>query len=171
MAALLVLLGFAFGPAGVRPAAASQTQYTITAAHSGHWLDVEGASAANGARIIQWYQSYRSGCSGCPVGNEVWFFDAVPGSYDTYYIRSLSSGKVLSVNSYAAGAPVIQWTNQGSAFQQWQSIPVTGGNKYRNVGTGLYLDVSGYSYAAGATLDQWYGTNGLNQQFTSNALS
>ena len=89
----------------------------------------------------------------------------MPGSSDTYSIRSRLSGKVLSVNSYAAGAPVIQWTNQGATSQQWQQIPITGGYKYRNVATGLYLDVSGYSYAAGARLVQWYGTNGLNQQF------
>ena len=73
---------------------------------------------------------------------------------------------MLSVNSYAAGAPVIQWTNQSAATQQWQEIPTTGGSKFRNVATGMYLDVQGSSYAAGAPLVQWYGTNGLNQIFT-----
>ena len=31
--------------------------------------------------------------------------------------------------------------------------------------TGLYLDVSGYSYSAGAPLTVWYQTDGQNQQF------
>ena len=54
----------------------------------------------------------------------------------------------------------------GSDSQQWQQIPVSYGvNKYRNVATGLFLDVSGYSYQAGAPLVQWYRAAGLNQQF------
>jgi Ricin-type beta-trefoil lectin domain-like len=163
MAALIVLLGFAFGPASATPAAAATTYYhTIYAAHSGHNLDVEGASTADGARIIQWYQSF-SGNSYAP--NQLWTFEAVPNTYDTYYIKSRSSGKVLTVNSYAAGAQVVQWTTHGGTNQQWVEVKVGAASKYRNVWSGLYLDVSGYSYAAGAPLVQWYQTSGLNQQF------
>ena len=163
LAALLVLFGFAFGPAGAQPAAASQTSYTISAAHSFHNLDVQGGSTADGTPIIQWYQSYSSYPSIVP--NQIWFFDAVPGAYDTYYIRSVKSGKVLSVQRYTAGDPVVQLTNLGAASQQWHQEQVGAAYKYRNVATGLYLDVSGGSLAAGAPLIQWYQTSGLNQQF------
>ena len=61
--------------------------------------------------IRQWNRTF--------ANNQHWVFDAVPSTSDTYSIRSVSSGKVISVNSYAAGAPVTQWTNQGAAAQQW----------------------------------------------------
>jgi alpha-L-fucosidase 2 len=159
LAALIVLLGFAFGPAGATPAAAADTTRThvIRASHSALVLDVEGGSTADGARIIQWNLTYGT--------NQQWVFDAVPGTSDTYYIRSVLSSKVLSVNSYVAGAPVIQWTNQGAATQQWVEVQINGISKFRNVATGLYLDVNGFSYSPGARLVQWYQTNGLNQQF------
>jgi hypothetical protein len=159
MAALIVLLGLAFGPAGATPAAAADTTTThiIRASHSALVLDVEGGSTADGARIIQWNRTFSN--------NQHWVFDAVPGTSDAYYIRSVSSSKVLSVNSYVAGAPVLQWANQGAATQQWVEVPINGISKFRNVATGLYLDVNGYSYSPGARLVQWYQTNGLNQQF------
>ena len=85
-----------------------------------------------------------------------------------FSIRSDASGKLLDLRAYNAGAQVVQMPYlYGSDSQQWQQIPVSYGvNKYRNVATGLYLDVQGSSYAAGAPLVQWYGTNGLNQIFT-----
>jgi hypothetical protein len=159
MSIMIALLGLAFGAVG--HASAATGAYTITASHTGFALDVEGASTADGARIVQWPLN--------PLyvpGNELWRFSAVPGAPDTYYIQSASNGKVLSVNSYAAGAPVIQWTNQGAATQQWYEVRQGGtARKYRNVATGLYLDVSGNSYNAGAPLVQWYQTNGANQVF------
>jgi hypothetical protein len=146
VAALLVLLSLTFGPASVAPASAATVYYYFRAAHSGLVLDVEGASTANGARIIQW-----PGFNTYPA-NQQWTFIAVPGTYDTYYIESGQSYKVLSVNSSAPGAPVIQWTNTGATSQQWVEVQVGAARKYRNVATGLYLDVSGYSYNAGARL-------------------
>jgi hypothetical protein len=158
MAALIVLLGLLVGPAGVAPAsAATLSCFYIQASNSLHYLDVEGASTANGARIVQWYQT---GAQNQKF--KVWHYDSQP---DASYIESVWSGKVLSVNSYVAGAPVLQWDNTGATAQQWQSIPVTGGAKYRNLATGLYLDISGDSRAAGARLVQWYGSGGGNQVF------
>jgi hexosaminidase len=81
------------------------------------------------------------------------------------------SAKALTVNSYAAGAQVVQWTYHGGTTQQWVQVPSGSAYKYRNVWSGLYLDVQGYSYAAGAPLVQWYSTNGLNQQFYLRAQS
>jgi beta-galactosidase len=163
-AALLLLLGFAFG--ATSQASAATQYYSITASHTGFALDVEGASTADGARIVQWpFNVFYV------PANEQWAFIPVPGAPDTYYIQSGLDGKVLSVNSYAAGAPVIQWTNQGVASQQWYEVKQGGtARKYRNVATGLYLDVSGYSYNAGAPLVQWYQTNGLNQVFNVSYL-
>jgi hypothetical protein len=158
IAGLIVLLGFAFGPARAQPAAAASSCYYISAYHSGHFFDVEGGSAANGARIIQWYQSYTQN-----QRFSIFHPDNTPS--DVRVIQSASSGKVLSVNSSVAGAPVIQWSNQGAASQQWQQTSAEGLYTFRNLATGLYLDVRGYSYAAGAPLDQWYGNSGNNQLF------
>jgi hypothetical protein len=95
--------------------------------------------------------------------------DSMPS--DVWYIESVLSGKVLIVERYTAGAPVVQLTNLGVASQQWTEIVITGGYKYRNVATGLYFDVSGSSYAAGAPLIQWSGTQGLNQVFARSTTS
>jgi hypothetical protein len=163
MAALIVLLGFAFGQAGSASAADTTKWLAIQPAHSGHNLDVQGGSTADGAPIIQWYRGYTS--AGAFVANQRWKFAAVPNTYDTYYITSELSGKVLTVQRYTAGAPVVQLTNVGSPGQQWHEEYVGAARKFRNVATGLYLDVSGASYAAGAPIIQWYRTDGLNQQF------
>lgn len=160
LAALVVLMALMIGPAGAAHAAGT-SRYAVRPAHTLYYLNVEGGSTADGARIIQWYEA-----SGTVHPNESWYFDAVPGTSDTFYIRSYSDDKVISVNSFVAGAPAIQWANQGAPSQQWQRVPFSGGSyKFRNVATGLYLDVSGYSYASGAKLVQWYATSGLNQQF------
>ena len=157
LAALLVLLGLTFGPGSAAHAADTTKTYYIRASHSALVLDVEGASTANGARIIQWNITF--------TANQQWVFDAVPGTSDTYYIRSVLSGKVLEPATLNAGAQIIQQTRYNGTNQQWVEVQVNGISKFRNVRTGLYLDVSGYSYAAGAPLVQWYQTNGLNQQF------
>ena len=164
MAALIVLLGFAFGSTGAAHAATNSTCYYLSPVHSGHYLDVEGGSTADGARIIQWYRSWSANQK-----FKFWHDDSLPS--DVWYIESVSSGKVLSVNSYAAGAPVLQWSNQSATSQQWIEIATAGGYKYRNVATGLYFDVSGYSYSAGAPLVQWSGTTGLNQVFARSTTS
>jgi hypothetical protein len=161
LAALLVLLGFVFGPAGAAPAAAATSAYTITASHTGFALDVEGASTSDGARIVQWPLNVLY-----VPANELWAFSAVPGAPDTYYIQSVRSGRVLTVFSSAPGAAVVQWNNKNVSTQQWYEVKQGGtARKYRNVATGLYLDVSGASYNAGAPLVQWYQTNGANQVF------
>ena len=158
MAALLLLLGLLVGPVGVAPASAAPLScFYLQAANSLHYLDVEGASTANGARIVQWYQTGAQNQT-----FKVWHYESQP---DVSYIESVWSGKVFSVNATAAGAPVLQWENTGATAQQWQSIPVPGGTKYRNLATGLYLDIAGDSRAAGARLVQWYGSGGGNQVF------
>ena len=83
LAALMLMLGFALGPAGATPAAAADTTRThvIRASHSALVLDVEGGSTADGARIVKWNLTYAT--------NQQWVFDAVPGTTDTYYIRSV----------------------------------------------------------------------------------
>lgn len=122
------------------------------------------ASTANGARIVQWP------LSGAVPANKQWAYIPVPGAPYTYYIQARNSGKVLSVNSYVAGAPILQWDNQGAPSQQWREVDLGFTRKYRNVATGLYLDVSGASFKDGATLVQWYETSGANQQFTITLL-
>jgi cytochrome c len=160
MAALIVLLALMMGPTRHVSAATDGSCYFLSPGHSGHFLDVEGGSTANGARIIQWYHTWNTN-----QRFKFWHTNDMPS--DVWYIQSVASNKLLSVNSQVGGAPVIQWTSLNHASQQWLEIATTqvGTYRYRNVATGLYLDVQGASYAAGAPLVQWTGNLSLNQIF------
>jgi hypothetical protein len=166
MAALIVLLTLMLGPAGHASAATNGSCYFLSSGHSGHFLDVEGGSTADGARIIQWYRTWNT-------NQKFKFWHTTDMPSDVWYIQSVSSNKLLSVNSQVGGAPVIQWTSSNSASQQWLEIATTqvGTYRYRNVATGLYLDVQGASYAAGAPVVQWTGNLNLNQIFSRYSTS
>jgi hypothetical protein len=164
MAALLVLLGLLIGPAGVAPASAAAPCFYLSPAHSGLVLDVEGGSTADGARIVQWNKNGGSN----QKFRFTYFANYMPA--DVFYIEPVSAAgidKVLTVNRYAAGAQVVQFAYGGinATYQWWQRIPTSNGYKFRNVATGLYMDISGASQQAGAPLVQWYGSGGSNQEF------
>jgi hypothetical protein len=74
-------------------------------------LDVEGASAADGARIIQWEPNGGA--------NQRWRFE--PVGQNRFRIVSVATGKVLDVQSAspANGAQLIQWPWNGGPNQQW----------------------------------------------------
>lgn len=158
LAALIVLLGFALGPMGAAPAAAASVAYIIRPIETtGITLVVEDNSRENGARIVLG--------DARPGAFENWMFIPVKDTRDTFYIQSVESGKVMSINSPEPGAPVLQWDNQYVPEQQWLQIWAAEGYKFRNVYTGLYMDVKGESTATGTPIIQWYQTTGRNQQF------
>jgi len=128
------------------------------AKHSLKVADVEAASMANGARLIQW--PYTGGT------NQAFRPDAVGGGY--YRLVALHSTKVLDVEgaSTANGARVIQWDWHGGDNQLWRIEP-QGDGYVRLVSkhSGRVLDVSGASTANGALLIQWDWHGGNNQRW------
>jgi hypothetical protein len=94
------------------PLAVSGGAYAVISVHSGKALDVEGASLADGAPIIQW--PWHGGA------NQQWRVEA--NGDGTVRLVSVHSGKVVDVTgiSHADGAPVIQWPWNGGANQRWQ---------------------------------------------------
>ena len=89
--------------------------YQIQARHSGRCLDVQGASTADVAPVIQFHCIIRH-------SNQQW--DLTRNSYGYYQIRVRHSGKCLDVEgaSRADGARIIQYRCHGGANQQFQFL-------------------------------------------------
>ncbi|GAA0433763.1 hypothetical protein Acor_08000 [Acrocarpospora corrugata] len=119
------------------------------------FLDVNGGATGDGAQIIQWSLS---------GDNQIWTFQP-SGSH--YQIVNRRSGKCITSDGLP-GTPLYQWRCKGTALQQWDTslTPSTGlAYSIRNVGSGLFMEVSGDSGAQGTAIDTWYWNGGLNQYF------
>jgi Beta-xylosidase len=133
--------------------------YQLINRNSGKALDVNGASTADGADIIQWSASSTS-------LNQQWQFVSAGDGY--YRLKARHSGKVADVSSAstADGADVIQWSDNGGTNQQWSVIDTGGGYvKFLNRNSGKALDVYAHSTADGADVVQWTDNGGTNQQW------
>ncbi|MFF3444155.1 RICIN domain-containing protein [Streptosporangium sp. NPDC002721] len=133
-------------------------QASLVARHSGKCLDVDGASRADGANVIQWT------CRSQP--NQKWDLVATDSGY--YTLRAAHSGKCLDVDgaSRADGANIIQWTCQSQPNQQWRLVQKD--NEYFALvsrHSGKCLDVDGASKADGANIIQWTCQSQPNQQW------
>ncbi|MGD9210110.1 MAG: RICIN domain-containing protein [Desulfobacteraceae bacterium] len=85
-----------------------------------------------------------------------------------YKIVNKNSGKVLDIegNSNDNGANVIQWTDNGESYQQWQLINLDNGSvKFVNNGSGKVLEVKGWSNSNGGQVAQWSDNGGSNQHW------
>ncbi|MBD3917193.1 cellulase family glycosylhydrolase [Paenibacillus sp. PR3] len=140
----------------VDPGLVSGKVYTLTAAHSGKNLDVDGGSTADGANVQQLSDNGKA--------QQQWKVVDVGGGY--YKLLAQSSGKALEVAGAATydGANVQQWTDNEQTNQQWQIISLGSGNyKLISRASGKALDVvGGYTYD-GANVQQW-SDNGNAQQ-------
>ena len=92
---------------------------------------------------------------------------------DGYYTLG-SNGLVADVSgaSTAAGAPVIQWSANGGANQEWSLVlvPVAGATYVlTNKNSGMVMDVNGQSTADGAGILQWPYHGGANERWTFQA--
>jgi len=132
--------------------------YRLINVNSGDALDVNGASTASGANVIQWPQNGGN--------NQQWVITDNGNGY--YNVTNRNSGDALDVDgaSTAAGAGIIQWLWNGGDNQQWQLTSVsTGVYKVTNRNSGFALDVSGSSTANGTGIVQQPGNNGTDQQW------
>jgi hypothetical protein len=135
------------------------TDYKVCARHSGKCLDVNLASTADGAQLVQW--GYHSG------PNQKWRITQVsPG---TYTFKNVNSGKFLDINGgwIANGAQLIQWPATGGPNQQWTFTPTGDGYFKFSPGSqpGGSLDVSGGQTTDGAIIQQWSWSGSPWQQW------
>eukprot|EP00456_Euglypha_rotunda_P023706 TRINITY_DN1960_c0_g1_i18.p1 TRINITY_DN1960_c0_g1~~TRINITY_DN1960_c0_g1_i18.p1 ORF type:complete len:163 (-),score=29.50 TRINITY_DN1960_c0_g1_i18:99-587(-) len=124
----------------------------IQAKHSGLFLDVNGGSHDDGAKIIQW-----SGHSGA---NQVFVFhDRKDGSVE---IVAKHSGKLLTVSSHGN---IVQHSRSGD-HQRWL-LKHVGPKTYQiiNLGSHKGVDISGAAKKEGADAIQWDLHEHDNQKF------
>lgn len=136
--------------------------HTLTNGNSSLLMDVNGASTATGAKIIQWNSNGGA--------NQRWTFTRVADN--VYTITSVNSGLCLDVpnGSTSSGVQLDQWTCNGGANQQW-AADLTGsltGTKFMfvAVGSGLELGVASSSTSAGAAVEQVTAANVTSQMWT-----
>ncbi|MEU6261547.1 alpha-L-fucosidase [Streptomyces sp. NPDC047043] len=125
---------------------------------SGKVLDVSGASASDGAPVVQW--PWTGGT------NQQW--KLLPSADGSYRLANVKSGKLLeSPGGSAQGTALDQWTDNGGDNQGWKLVPSPAGGYYRltNVRTGWCADVQNASTADGAPVIQWPTTGGANQDW------
>jgi hypothetical protein len=130
--------------------------FRIMARSSGKAANVQGASTADGAQVIQW--DYTSDTN----RNDEWQIVDIGGGY--FKILNQNSGKAMNVEGVSTndGAHVIQWTysNNSSHNDEWQIIDIGGGyNKILNRNSGEALNVNGNGMTNGAILIQWPYSN------------
>ncbi|MBG0568034.1 glycosyl hydrolase family 95 catalytic domain-containing protein [Actinoplanes aureus] len=130
--------------------------YRLVAQHSGKAADINGASTAAGALLIQWQ-------AGSALNQQ---FDFLSSGGGYYRIRARHSGLVLQVAGTGTGADVTQQPDANSASQQWL-VEDQGSGVVRLVNrqSGLALDVWQASTADGARISQWTPGGGANQRF------
>jgi hypothetical protein len=123
--------------------------------NSGKVLDVNGASTAEGAKIIQWTWSGST--------NQQW--QLLPNADGSFRLSARHSGLVLTAGS-AQGAQLEQRADTGGNDQWWKLVDAGGGQvTLVNVRTGWYADVDGSSKADGAKVIQWPANGVANQQW------
>jgi alpha-L-fucosidase 2 len=130
--------------------------YRLVAQHSGKAADINGASTAAGALLIQWQ-------TGSGLNQQ---FDFLPSDGGYYRIRARHSGLVLQVAGNGTGADITQQTDTDATGQQWRVEDQGGGVvSLVNRQSGLAMDVWQASTADGARISQWTRTAGTNQRF------
>ncbi|WP_162549870.1 RICIN domain-containing protein [Hymenobacter nivis] len=149
---------FAWGVgAGGTDAFYTSANYRLINRNSSLVVDVNQASTANGAGIIQYAQNGGN--------NQQWQLAAASGYYT---IKNRNSGLLLDVNqaSTANAAPIIQYQGNGATNQQWLLAAGTDGYyKITNRNSGQVLDVNGASTATAAGIIQYPSNGGANQQW------
>ncbi|MEU5155674.1 glycoside hydrolase family 2 TIM barrel-domain containing protein [Glycomyces sp. NPDC021274] len=135
--------------------------YRLVAQHSGKAADINAASTAAGAALIQW--SLHSGANQ--------HFDFVDAGSGYWRIRARHSGLVLQVSGTGTGADITQQPTSNATGQQWEVVDHGGGTVgFVNRQSGLAMDVWSQSTADGARISQWNRTGSANQLFNLQRL-
>ncbi len=131
--------------------------YRLLNRTSGLAMDVNQASTADAAPIIQWYQNGAT--------NQQW---QLAGAGGYYTLTNRNSSKLLDVAgaSTADAAAIVQNPGNGGNSQQWQLAQNPDGYyALKNRNSGKLLDVNQASTTAGTALIQYQANSGNNQQW------
>lgn len=144
-------------------APASGTVYTLTNAASGMLMDVNYASTARGAPVIQWPSRKQA--------NQRWSLTQT--SSGAYTVMSANSGLCLDTPPQNATPPqLVQNTCNGSGSQQWKIQPVGDGTyTLANAANGLLADNAKSSTTEGTEIIQWPSNGRANQHWTLTPLT
>lgn len=126
--------------------------------HSGKSLDIEGASQASGARLIQYQRT----------GGANQRFAVLAGPGGTIALAATHSGLCLTVQdaSTQSGAALIQASCAFAPHQLFNFLnPPSGGTLISPVHSGKCLDLSGASMQDAAPVIQWDCSDSPNQRF------
>ena len=132
--------------------------YELKCVSSGLTVDVNGASTANSAAVIQYTSTGGR--------NQRWNF--IPTSNGYYQIRNANSGLDLNVSGVRTdnGAPIVQYAFGNQNNDQWlPSRQGDGSYAFYNRNSGLVLDMPGYSTQTLTQFDQYGANGGANQHF------
>ena len=171
MAISLFRTGLSVMLLGVAAAASAQATFTSSASveHSGLCLEVNAASTAAGAALVQ------NTCSGRP--EQTLRFNVVDAARHLYTITAGHSGQCLAASAASAsdGVTLVQAActpGGGNPVQQFRlekMAPNALRFRIRNIATGRCLDVNGNSTRTGAVVHHWSCqslTSGRNQNWT-----
>lgn len=137
----------------------SDGTYAFKSRLSGKALTVSGASAANGALVVQ------AGDIGAK--HQSWY---VLGHGDGHY-SIINAGSLRSLDNYGnsstAGTDIAQWDYWAGTGQQWRfASPASGYVTVANRLSGMLLDVKGKSLDENAQIIQYPALNASNQQWS-----
>lgn len=131
----------------------------LKARHSGKCLDVNGASTASGAAVIQW---------ACHTGaNQKWKLEDAGGGYWRVKAGHSSMCLDLASQSTANAVGLVQATCGNGTSQQWATEDVGGGAlRLKSRYSGLCVDVDRANKDDGASVIQYACFDSANQQWT-----
>jgi glucose/arabinose dehydrogenase len=138
--------------------------YKLASVLSSKFMDIEGVSMANGAKVLQW--SSNSG------NNQKFRIEPVSGGF--YKITAVHSSKAIEVPgaSTTPGVQLVQNPYTGADNQLW-SFTSTGTGSYiiTNKLSGQVVDVERALLTDGARITQWTRHNGDNQKWRLDFVS
>lgn len=134
------------------------------------YLDISGASTADGAPCIIWTLNGTDGAA-----NQQWTIISTPDTHKVYQIVNLNSYKTLAPYGRAAQGEYIAQYADGWGASTWKFKWAGSGYYYIiNTARGLYADINGGSTQQGALNIIWTYTGGDNQKWkllTSNSMN
>jgi hypothetical protein len=132
----------------------TDTQFHVVNRNSGKFLEIAGASLADGAGAGQWGDTANR--------TQIWNLHRVTGATQLF---NANSGKLLEIPNAATGNGVqaAQWGPTGHPTQNW--LPATSGGwwTFANQNSAKMLEIAGCSSSDGAVAQQ-YSANGLTCQ-------
>ena len=121
--------------------------YWITAGYDGLNVAVSNGSIYPGAPLIQWYND--------GAAEQKWYFDqvSVNGNAIGYLIRNENSHLCIDTDG-SPGDGLFQAVCTTADPGQLFTGGFSSASRYRDSGSGWWMDISGFSYGAGATVDR-----------------